>query len=169
MEKRMNSNKNIKNYFSSGATIFFFSLLILFFLIHSCNPVHEPEDDSEQVSTAIHTKKIGGYLHGFKFRFPTGNCDESTCHNSGLIGGSSTALSCYSCHDDVWVFFETHNKNKEGKYHHKDICESGTFNTLCGTSDCHGDDLNGGTEADSGPSCISISCHNKVPDDGDCD
>ncbi len=139
----------------TAKNIKFLVILLLSLSVFLCNPTYEDVPGSSWDS--IHSVRVGGFYHGAHYRFPFGNCDESKCHGTDLTGGNSGAVSCYTCHDDVWSFFQTHNKNKDGAYHHYNVERDPDI--YC--TPCHGATLDGGTNGE--PSCYS--CHSSIPDD----
>jgi hypothetical protein len=130
-------------------------VLLMSLSVFLCNPTYEDVPGSSWNS--IHSVRVGGFYHGANYRFPFGNCDESKCHGTDLTGGNSGAVSCYTCHGDTWSFFQTHNKNKDGAYHHYNVERDP--DVYC--TPCHGAALDGGTNGE--PSCYS--CHSSIPDD----
>jgi hypothetical protein len=132
--------------------IIFISLILIFAY---CNP--SSVDSPKKTWSGLHSVPLGpnGIFHGSHYRYPIGYCDEANCHGPSLTGGNTGGFSCYRCHDNLWDIFQTHTVERDGYYHHRNLCLS-PHTTYCGTSYCHGDTLNGG----SGPACSK--CHSST-------
>ena len=141
----------------TGPILSAFILVQVCYVFTSCNPMYD--DAPGRTWDALHSVKIGGFMHGYNYRFPYGHCDEANCHGPALGGGNTGGPSCTKCHVDLWTVFATHTARYEGAYHHKNVVLDQPY-TYCSDAPCHGAALTGGTAAGgyhAGPSCWA--CH----------